>query len=480
MHNLRYYQSLMASANDHGGMRAAIICSEMDDASQNVARHLLTNVQWARCSEGPAQWARGNFQLLVTKGRLIEQEALDRRLKADLFIFSSRHQSEKRKGPIFSAHFTGNIAQNAGRAGTPPMLARAAPRALKLVVQTLKQLSSIEVLVEVTHHCPCSLNTPSLFVEIGSSKSEWTDEALGDTVAKAILALDSPSLKVPCVTGVGFGGPHYAVRHADVLLGSDICFGHIFASYQLEQLAQDTVKEAFEKSQAQFAYFDRKQIGTHRDRLLSIIHDLGYEVLRKGDIERRGDVPWDLYLRIKRTLRLCGIALDGARICISAPLRSALAAATLSISSFALKNVGLNPAIMKLTRTVDDEALRQLIEIEKIVYIERKDGNIPAIFVPAELNPQDVQSRLLLGCAEILKKRYEVDYSQPKSKLYISERKFNARLARSLGVANGPQFAKLAHGEPININSKVIKPEDVFTKVKKAFNVANTDKPGEH
>jgi ribonuclease BN (tRNA processing enzyme) len=53
-------------------------------------------------------------------------------------------------------------------------------------------------------------------------------------------------------------------------------------------------------------------------------------------------------------------------------------------------------------------------------------------------------------------------------------------LARSLGVANGPQFAKLARGEPININSKVIKPEDVFTKVKKAFNVANADKPGEH
>ena len=81
---------------------------------------------------------------------------------------------------------------------------------------------------------------------------------------------------------------------------------------------------------------------------------------------------------------------------------------------------------------------------------------------------------------EILKKRYNVEYSQRKSKLYISERKFNARLARSLGVAEGPLFAKLAHGEPIRINSKVIKPEDVFTQVKKAFDIATADKLGQH
>src|SRR5659263_327038 len=90
-------------------MHAAIICSELDAASQNVARHLLKRVPWARCSEGPVQWTYGNFQLLVTKGRLIKQEALGRELNADLLIFASRHQSEKRKGPVFTAHFTGNI-----------------------------------------------------------------------------------------------------------------------------------------------------------------------------------------------------------------------------------------------------------------------------------------------------------------------------------------------------------------------------------
>jgi hypothetical protein len=152
----------------------------------------------------------------------------------------------------------------------------------------------------------------------------------------------------------------------------------------------------------------------------------------------------------------------------------------MSLDYFEFKHLELNPAIIKLACAVDIESFKHLIEIEKIVYLERKDGRIVSMFVPAESSSIDVTNALLIGCTEILKKRYEVEYSEQKSKLYISERKFNARLARSLGVAEGPLFAKLAHGEPIRINSKVIKPEDVFTKVKKAFDVASTDKFGQH
>jgi D-aminoacyl-tRNA deacylase len=317
-------------------------------------------------------------------------------------------------------------------------------------------------------------------VEIGSSRSEWTDEALGDTMAQAILSLDTLSLKSQCVTAVGFGGPHYAIRHTDVLHGSDICYGHIFATYQLKQLSPAIVREAFEKSRAQFAYFDRKQMGAERDRLLSIVHKLDYEVLRKGDIEDHGDVSWKQYLRIRRALRLCRVVLDGTHIHASASLRDCLADPTLSINYSELKRLELNPTIIKLAHAADQESFKHLIEIEKIVYLERTDGDILAMFVPAEFNLQDVTSALLLGCIEILKQRYEVGYSQQKSKLYISERKFNARLARSIGVADGPLFAKLAHGEPITINSKVIKPEDVFTKVRTAFNIANADELGQH
>jgi len=458
-------------------MHSVIICSETDDASQNVARHLLKRAPWTQCSDGPAQWTYGNLQLLVIKDRFIKQEALIRELNADVIIFSSRHESEKQKGPVFTAHFTGDIN---GSQHMSPTLARAAPRALKLVVKRLQQLSDIKVLVEVTHHCPCTVNIPSLFVEIGSSKFDWTNDALGDIMAQAILSLDSLPRKLKCVTAVGFGGPHYAQRHTDILFSSEICYGHMFATYQLERLSPAIVQEAFEKSQAKFAYFDRKKMGAEGDRLRLLVLNLGYEVLRKSDIQNHGDVSWEQYLRIRRVLRRYGVTFDGVSIQVSASLRDSLAAHAMSLDYFEFKHLELNPAIIKLACAVDIESFKHLIEIEKIVYLERKDGRIVSMFVPAESSSIDVTNALLIGCTEILKKRYEVEYSEQKSKLYISERKFNARLAQSLGVAEGPLFAKLAHGEPIRINSKVIKPEDVFTKVKKAFDVASTDKFGQH
>jgi len=88
-------------------MRVAIICSEVDDASQNIARHLLKRVRWTRGSDGPVEWTYGNFQLVTVEGKLIDQETLDQSLSTDLLIFASRHQSETRKGPVFTAHFTG-------------------------------------------------------------------------------------------------------------------------------------------------------------------------------------------------------------------------------------------------------------------------------------------------------------------------------------------------------------------------------------
>jgi D-aminoacyl-tRNA deacylase len=452
-------------------MRVAIICSEVDDASKNIARHLLKRVPWIRGTEVPAEWTYGNFQLVMVEGKLVDQEALDQSLSTDLLIFASRHQSETRKEPVFTAHFTGDVSRLT-RDGSNGVLARPAPRALKLIVETLTNLSNVKVLVEATHHGPSAIETPSLFVEIGSTKAEWNNEALGDTVARALLGLESRSLDVPCPTAVGFGGPHYAVRHTDVLLRSDICFGHIFAAYQLEGLTREIIREAFEKSLAQFAYFDRKHMGGDRTQIESTVHSLGFEVLRLTDIQGRRDLSWRSYLQLKHALRARGLLAQTETVNVSASLRDALNAQMPPEDRIELTPLALNPSIVKRAQAVDEEGLLKQFEIEKIVYLERKDGSISAILVPLERDAQKIQDEMLSACIEILKKRYQIEYSQPKSKLYISERKFNPRLARSLGVIEGPLYAKLARGESIRIDDRIIKPEDVFTKVRKAINVA--------
>lgn len=454
-------------------MRVAIICSDVDDASKNIARQLLKRARWKRCVDDHILWAYQNLRLLITDDRLITLEGVDKQLDADAIVFASRHQSEQRKGPIFTAHFTGELERSFN--GIPgSALARAAPAALKFVLRTLQHTSNVEVLVEATHHGPSSINTPSLFVEIGSSKSDWTNVVLGDTIARALLKLNSASLRPLCPTAVGFGGPHYAVRHTAVLLETDICFGHIFSTYQLGRLTEPIIEAAFEKSQAHFAYFDRKQMGSDRQRIETIVNDLGYEVLRTDDLYKQKDVPWQLWLSIRHAVRSSRYTAQQQRINLTAALQEALTQ-PLRVHDLKLTRVALNSTLIRRVQAINDEAFRQLIETEKVVYLERKDGTICAIFVTAAKSAHKVQTALVDGTIRILKQRYEVEYSQQKSKLYISEHKFNARLARSLGVADGPLFAKLARGHSIKINSKVIKPEDVFTKVRTTFDIVNAD-----
>jgi len=174
-------------------------------------------------------------------------------------------------------------------------------------------------------------------------------------------------------------------------------------------------------------------------------------------------------------LRAHGLPAEAERINVSASLQDALNAQTPLGDGMELAPLALNTSIVKRAQAVDGDALLKLIESEKIVYLERKDGTISAILVPPEHDAQKIRDEMLNGCVEILKKRYQIEYSQRKSKLYISERKFNPRLARSLGVTEGPLYAKLARGESINIDGRIIKPEDVFTTVRKAINVANAD-----
>jgi D-aminoacyl-tRNA deacylase len=177
-------------------------------------------------------------------------------------------------------------------------------------------------------------------------------------------------------------------------------------------------------------------------------------------------------------LRERGLPAEAAKINVTSSMRDALNAQTPLEDRMELTQLALNPIIVKRAQSVDNEALLKLIESEKIVYLERKDGTISAILVPQEHNAQKILDEMLNECVEILKKRYQIEYSQQKSKLYISERKFNPRLARSLGVTQGPLYAKLARGESIDIDGRIIKPEDVLTKVRKAINVANADARG--
>ena len=47
--------------------------------------------------------------------------------------------------------------------------------------------SDFEITIEATHHGPTHLKKPSIFVEIGTTESQWNDESLCSSVAKLVV-----------------------------------------------------------------------------------------------------------------------------------------------------------------------------------------------------------------------------------------------------------------------------------------------------
>lgn len=267
--------------------KTTIICSAPDQAGMNIKENLLAMHDW-KCTGDV--YGSDRFRIVeVDKLHIfcdhIDEKLEERGMPADLIIFASKHKSDNNKR-LFSAHFTGNVGDNKF-GGNPHELAPAAPQVLKSFLYSLRDLASdtdYDVSMESTHHGPTALSVPSIYIEIGSAESEWIDEHAGSIVASAIL--DMREFNAP--VAVGFGGGHYAHRQTKLIFETEITFGHNFPKYQLDHLDEELIREALVKSNADFAYLDRKSMNAaQRNRISMIIEDLGYEVLRESTIRER-------------------------------------------------------------------------------------------------------------------------------------------------------------------------------------------------
>ncbi len=169
------------------------------------------------------------YEFHEIQGRLIHADKVDAGLDADLLIFLSRHASVN-PVPVLTVHVTGNLRE-AELGGSPRSLPPAAPAMMQAVLREIfvNRPAGYRVSYEVTHHGPTDLETPSFFVEIGSTEKEWGDEEAGRAIARGILGA-TPTDAIPLV---GFGGNHYAARQTEIALSSRGAFGHIAHSREV-------------------------------------------------------------------------------------------------------------------------------------------------------------------------------------------------------------------------------------------------------
>lgn len=452
-------------------VKVTVICSTQDRASQNIKNNILALRKWDQISsEKFSVFEFRNYRLVEIKEPLIYQDGIDRRLEesgfpANLLIFASKHRSKDARA-ILTVHSTGNVDE-AKFGGTKKRLAASSPQAIRSLFRSLKILSQnedYEVTLECTHHGPSDLDMPSVFIEIGSNEEQWLDEVAGRIVAESILMYresDSP-------VAVGFGGTHYAPRQAALILETDVAFGHIFPSHALDFLDEDMISQAFKRSKADFAYFDRKSMkAQQRERLGAIIESLGYEVLKESDIRDMDGVPWQFCHELRQKVK---------EVCPTgrARITNGIKCECQNCICPKVKIARISPALLSEAEKINRERLEKFLCDHDIAYIEYEDGRFAHVLIGLDSNCARLAAEELKSeCIEIIKKKYEVDMN--KGVLQIIEKKFSPELASSLGITEGPLYGRLARGEAVTLNGKTISPDMVYEINKRAIRL-NHDK----
>jgi D-aminoacyl-tRNA deacylase len=232
-----------------------------------------------------------DIKIIHSKNDGVASNHLDLEIEAELYIFASRHRAASGI-PALLIHPTGNWNQITLE-GREKELSYTSATALKLGLQNLitKQeefdLEEFKVDMEVTHHGPTELKTPLIFMELGSSEEYWTHKKAALAVGQAIIETAEQFVQRGTFQGesfVGFGGNHYAYRfRKHVFLDEKTHISHIAAKHALDNLTEEIILEAFEKTieEPKGALIDKKGARSEqRKNIIDIVEGYGKECIQ--------------------------------------------------------------------------------------------------------------------------------------------------------------------------------------------------------
>ena len=237
-----------------------VVASKKDRAGTNIIKNL-------------SQFEGGNFELCHIEGEIIYTENLDldKINQYDFIIFASKHKSEKQEKTL-SLHSPGNWRDNVF-GGQKRKVCRGSAlfqkQAFELLVKNRNEhhLNDYGVTLEATHHGPL-IEKPCVFIEVGSTETEWTDRRAGFVVALTIKEVIEKFEENPYnEVAVAVGGPHYCQNFNKIQSNSNVAFCHVIPKYVLP-LTKEIIKEAIEKTEEEvdFILLDWKGIGDLKER----------------------------------------------------------------------------------------------------------------------------------------------------------------------------------------------------------------------
>jgi D-aminoacyl-tRNA deacylase len=249
-----------------------LAASNKDTAGLNIARQVLDHYPFkitGKAFQGNPVYSATVNKKDVTLIMLSEETINAQHLTAsfpnpNLIVFISRHSSTSGK-PTLSVHTPGNLDQ-AELGGLPRQVSVSPATAMRDALKALAYLKegmnlAYEVSYECTHHGP-SLNTPTMFVELGSSPEQWRDPKAAEVVAHAAMSAIGKftSSQQPAVLGIG--GTHYNQRFTRMALEDKAVFGHMIPKYAIPSMDTEMLRQCVEKTleKVDYAVLDWKGI----------------------------------------------------------------------------------------------------------------------------------------------------------------------------------------------------------------------------
>ncbi|NQV09532.1 D-tyrosyl-tRNA(Tyr) deacylase [Candidatus Woesearchaeota archaeon] len=257
-------------------MKFAIISSTEDIASTNIKESLLKLFKFRETEEifdNHKVYELDNIKLYTTDERPVYCEDIDKRIDADFFLFISKHSSASGIHSL-SVHCLGNWGK-AELGGKDNQLCISPALYLREGMLKLEELGEnldYEIIQEVTHHGPY-LEKPVMFIEIGSNEEQWRNKQAADIIAKTSMhLLQNKPEKAKVVFGIG--GLHHAPNFKK-LYKQGIAVAHICPKYNLDNLSEEMIKQAIEKTTEKINLVLLDWKGMYdRDRILEILNKL--------------------------------------------------------------------------------------------------------------------------------------------------------------------------------------------------------------
>lgn len=252
---------------------------DKDPAGKNMADYFMQDMT----QNGPIYKGK-SFDLILLDTPVISADWLESKFDYDGFVFLSKHAAKS--GVLaLTCHSTGNFDE-ATLGGNPQQVAVPFPSLQKRYFVNLwkeqDRFSKFDITLETTHHGPTALSKPSIFVEIGTTLSEWNDASLCHDVA-AILerAITQSDDTTRYTAAIGFGGTHYPRRFTREVIHGKYSFGSIIPKHAMQYINKSLLDHIIERNvKVQVALLDWDNMGPHRRRVLNLLNETNLEVVR--------------------------------------------------------------------------------------------------------------------------------------------------------------------------------------------------------